>query len=128
MDPFSYYTMLSSLIPGALHIISRLTDHFSGGATPQNATELIGLKNADTSQLQTLSQLDSDNNISVWVANIRALQRPVAVVLIVVTWLLMTWNIIPADPDRYYLVSNLCSSAVFYLFGDRTLMYLNRRH
>lgn len=123
MDPI---TLISALVPFVGNIITRLTDHFTGGAQPQNAQEMIDLKRTDTDQLNAISQLDSIGNISTWVANIRALQRPLCVVGILALWFLSTINVLALSEARYVLLSNLASSAVFYLFGDRTLMYLRR--
>jgi len=79
-------TLLPALVPavsdGIRGVVSRLTG--GAGAKPQNIDEVIKLMAAETEKLKALAQLDTPTGtISVWVGNIRALQRPFAVGVVV---------------------------------------------
>ena len=59
-----------------------------------------------------------------WVNDVRAMQRPVAVVLVVTAWIYTV--VATVTPETATMVANLASSVVFYLFGDRTYMGLKK--
>jgi hypothetical protein len=127
-DPF---TIITALIPAFSDGIKRLIGKWTGGPTPQSVDELIKLQDADVRRLEALGQLDgTEGAVSKWVNNLRALQRPIVVFVVLATWVAMTIaqlyfpNTIQFNESLVYLVSNLASSVVFYLFGDRTYMYL----
>jgi len=114
MDPL---TVLTALIPvfsdGVKSIVHRFTDR---GPVPQNVDDAIKMMGASTQQLEALSKMDAvEGPVHTWVNDVRSLQRPVAVVGV----LLGFW----LHPQSE-LWSNLAGCAVFYLFGDRTYMYL----
>ncbi len=123
---FDPITVLSSLIPAISYIGKKLVDKYTGGA-PKNAEEVVGIMQAETERLKALKALDSSDNISPWVANIRALQRPIATSLILSIWGIVSVFNLSLTPEMYYIVSNLASCATFYLFGDRTMMYLENK-
>lgn len=122
MDPL---TILTALLPiaqdGIRAVINRVTG--SAGAQPANTDEAIRLIEAETKRLQAIAQIDTPvGEISLWVNNVRALQRPAAAAFV----LLAYWYTLVAlvDVQIQVTVANLASSVVFYLFGDRTVMYM----
>jgi hypothetical protein len=75
-----------------------------------------------------LQTLDAPaGNISVWVANIRALQRPAAVALVLAAFLVCV-NLAargePLPPNLLDSVTQYAQMVTFYLFGDRSYSYL----
>lgn len=126
MDPVSIYTVLAALIPTGNYVIKRFVDYYTGGKEPVNSKEYSESRKADAEVLQALADLDGQQETYKWVAAIRQLQRPIAVTLILSNWTILTvaglfgLNV---DLQIYVVTANLASAAVFYLFGDRTLMY-----
>lgn len=119
--------LIPALIPAASDGIRGLIAKFTGGAgaRPQNVGEVVQLMQADTARLQAVAQLDAPSpNIAPWVANIRALQRPVAVVLIIAGYLyaLHAANKLPAMTLEG--IEQYAQMVTFYLFGDRSYSYL----
>ncbi len=121
---FSLVTVLSALIPVFTYSTKRVVDHFTGGPAPSNADEAIALGKADVEKLKALASLDDATGASQWVVNIRSLMRPFAVITILATW---TYIAITTGAISVELVSDLASCAVFYLFGDRTMMHISER-
>lgn len=127
MEPL---TILTALMPALTDGVRGLINKFTGGAgaQPANVEEAVKLVDADIRRLEALSRLDQvQGEVSLWVSNIRALQRPVASTVIVISWLgLMAYHG-GTDPDTVINISsNLASAVIFYLFGDRTYMHFKR--
>jgi len=125
MDPI---TLLTAFVPmitdGARGLINKFTG--GDGAKPANAEEAIKLIDADIRKLEAIAKLDGGNeNTSQWVSNVRALQRPCAALLIVLTWIGVTFSSV-VNAEVAMIVSNLAASVVFYLFGDRTYMHFKK--
>lgn len=114
MDPLTILTaFLPALSDGFKSIIHRFTDR---GPNPQNVDDAIKLMQATTENAKALAQLDQVGaNVDAWVNDVRALQRPVAVVMCIAGFIMFPMST---------FWSGLASAAVFYLFGDRTYMYL----
>lgn len=110
------------LADGLRAIFSKLTG--GAGARPQNVAEVVQLMQADTARLQALAQLDAPGGISQWVANIRALQRPTAVVLVLgaYAYALTVSDHLPAATLAG--IAEYAQMVTFYLFGDRSYSYL----
>jgi hypothetical protein len=123
MDPV---TILTAFIPviqkGASALISKALGR-DGGPKPATVEDAAKLGELEIRKLEALSALDAVVNTSQWVADVRGIQRPVAVAVILLTYTacVMDSDVAQGTLD---LVANLASSAMFYLFGDRTLMYL----
>jgi|CXWL01.1.fsa_nt_gi hypothetical protein len=123
MDPI---TILTAFIPVLSQGLRGLVNKWTGGAGAKPATvdEAIKLGDLDIRRLEALAKLDEASGTSQWVANVRGIQRPVAVALV-----LLTYVIVVGTPSSSMatmdMVANLASSAMFYLFGDRTLMAIN---
>jgi hypothetical protein len=118
-DPF---TLLAALIPVVGTVVTRATDRF--WPAPKTTQELTELEKAYAEKLKALAALDNSEGASRWVLNIKNLQRPIVIFLIVSTWcfIAVKYGMKPED------LENMASAAMFYLFGDRTHMYaLNRK-
>lgn len=123
LDPISLYTVFSAFIPTASYVIKRITDYKTGGAKASNATEEAQLGQVDVDKLKAIAELDNADGASQWVINIRALQRPIVVYTVLFNWSMVTLGLIHVDLQLYVITANLASSVMFYLFGDRSLMY-----
>ncbi|WP_102796768.1 hypothetical protein [Bowmanella denitrificans] len=124
--------MIETLIPAFIPVLSdgvrALVNRFTGsaGAKPANVGEVIQLMQADTEKLKALAELDRTGNVSLWVANIRALQRPV-IGLSVITGYVVAVNT-GASPETQIQLGQYASMVTFYLFGDRTWQYIRGRN
>lgn len=123
MDPF---TALAALLPLFTDIGKGVIGRWiNPEAKPANVDEVIKLRSSDIDRLKALAELDKgEGGASQWVVNVRQLQRPVALLLVIGAWLASI--IMQADDSVVRMTSDLASAGVFYLFGDRTLMYLKR--
>lgn len=121
--------LFPALIPAFADGLRGLFTKFTGGAgaQPANTGEVIQLMNADTTRLQALAKLDEPGNVHMWVADVRALQRPVAVVLVIGAYVycLYAANALPSGVIDS--VSQYAQMVTFYLFGDRSYMYLKKK-
>lgn len=118
---------LSAFIPPLADGIRGLIGKWTGGAgaRPQNVEELIKLQQSDVKRLEALAKLDEvKGNVSLWVNNIRALQRPVAVVFVLLAYCIFTY--IQVSPEVQAQTASFAQMAVFYLFGDRTYSYFKK--
>ena len=120
-DPF---TILAALIPTIKYGVERVIDYNTGGPKPSNAKEAIEINDAEARKLEALSKLDNSEGAAQWVINIRALQRPIAVLVILTMWSLYAVQSGISAQD----MQNMASAAIFYLFGDRTTMFLSEKN
>ncbi len=120
-------TIVPALIPVATDGIRALINRFTGGAgaKPANVEEVVTLMAAETQRLEALARLDQAGaNVSTWVNNIRALQRPVAAAMIIGGYLGSFWLV--TDQAITENLGTYAQMVTFYLFGDRTYMYMRR--
>jgi len=116
-----------ALIPVATDGIRALINKLTGGAgaKPANVEEVVTLMEAETKRLEALAKIDQAGaNVSGWVNNIRALQRPGAAALIIVGYMSSFW--LAADPEVVNNLGTYAQMVTFYLFGDRTYMYMRK--
>lgn len=123
--------LLTALVPALLPVLSDGVRGVIGmitgnaGAKPQNIAEVIQLMGADTDRLKAIATLDSPSGpISIWVSNIRALQRPIAVALVLGAYLYSLHYANTLPQTTLDTVSQYAQMVTFYLFGDRSYMYL----
>jgi len=111
--------LIPALADGLRGIFSRLTG--GAGAKPQNVEEQIKLMAAENERLKALAELDKPaENISPWVADLRASFRYIAgglIILAAVSSLYVRVDLFLQD-----VVWNLAGSVFAFLFGDR--MYI----
>lgn len=114
--------VLPALADGVRGLIARVSG--GAGAAPANVGEAIQLMEAETRRLQALADIDKAGDVSRWVSNVRAMQRPAACGLIIVGYLVA----VMAKADQRVLddLALYARMVTFYLFGDRTWTYLKR--
>jgi hypothetical protein len=114
------------LTDGARGLINMWTG--GAGAKPANAQEAVSLIDADIRKMEAIAKLDAvHGDVSMWVSNIRALQRPVSAAVVLLSWGIVLGIYGDANIDTTInIVSNLASSVIFYLFGDRTYMHFKK--
>jgi hypothetical protein len=111
--------LIPALADGIRGVFGRLTG--GAGAKPQNVEEQIRLMAAENERLKALAELDKPaENISPWVADLRASFRYIAgglIILAAVSSLYVRVDLFLQDA-----VWNLAGSVFAFLFGDR--MYI----
>jgi hypothetical protein len=120
-------TLLPALLPAFSDGIRGLIARFTGsaGAQPQNVSEVIQMMQADVDRLKALAQLDAPTGpVSLWVGNIRAMQRPVAVALVLLAYLYVLQAGDAVAHGTLDSVAQYAQMVTFYLFGDRSYLYL----
>lgn len=123
--------ILESLIPALLPVatdgIRGLFNRLTGGAgaKPANVEEVVTLMEAETKRLEALAKIDHAEGVSQWVSNVRAMQRPVASLLIISAYIgTIAYN---ADVEVINNIGTYAQMVTFYLFGDRTYMYMKKK-
>lgn len=117
-------TAAAAFIPvisdGVRGVFARFTG--GAGARPQNVEEAIALQDADTARLAALAALDQSGETYRWVNAVRALQRPVAVLLVLGSYVgaRFTLDTMPDD------LTSFASAVTFYLFGERMNFHAKR--
>lgn len=120
-------TLLPALLPVATDGIRGVFNRFTGGAgaKPANTQEVIALMQAETERLEALAEIDAAaSNVHAWVNDVRALQRPVAAGLIIGGYVLAT--AIGSEATTIDTLASYAQMVTFYLFGDRTYMYMKK--
>ena len=120
-------TLIPALLPALTDGIRGLIGKVTGGAgaRPQNIAEVIQLMQADTDRLKTLAALDVPaGNVSQWVANVRAMQRPLACALVIGGYILAIHTKVALPAGVLDTLGSYAQMVTFYLFGDRSYAYL----
>jgi hypothetical protein len=122
-------TLLPALLPVGIDAlkagVNRITDN--AGAAPSNFQERMSFEEFQLKKLQALAEMDKpQGQISMWVADLRASARYIAVFLILGVWASITAFNLPLDTQEYELLAALAQSAFFFLFGDRIYMGLKK--
>ena len=119
--------ILPSLIPVAVDGVRGLINKFTGGAgaKPSNPDDVVKLMEAETKRLQALANLEGTGQTYKWVEAVRKLQRPFygLAALIMYMWAISS----DVDTATVTEISQWVQMFGFYLFGDRTYMYLKRK-
>ena len=116
--------LIPAVADGLRGIFSRLTG--GAGAKPQNVEEQIKLMAAENERLKALAELDKPaENISPWVADLRASFRYVAGGLIILGAVSTLY--LPADLLVQDAIWNLAGSVFAFLFGDRMYFKFTKR-
>lgn len=118
--------LLPAILPALADGVRGLFNKISGGAgaKPANVGEVIQLMGAETERLQALAEIDKAGDVSRWVSNVRAMQRPVACGLIIGGYLVAL--VAGADAEAVDSLGGYAQMVTFYLFGDRTWSYIKR--
>jgi hypothetical protein len=118
--------LFPALADGVRGVFAKITGN--RGAAPMNVDESIKLMSADIDRLKALAQLDAPAaNVSAWVSNVRALQRPVAVLVVLLVYMLAVYRVNTGHALPESVLAGVFSYAqmvTFYLFGDRSYSHL----
>ena len=116
--------LIPAVADGLRGVFSRLTG--GAGAKPQNVEEQIKLMTAENERLKAVAELDKPaENISPWVADLRASFRYIAgglIILAAVSSLYVRTDLYLQDA-----VWNLAGSVFAFLFGDRMYFKFAKR-
>lgn len=126
MDPLLLTTVLSALLPATIDGIKTFVGSKTGNKPAiLTADDYSKVVDADIRKLEIISKLDSPGgDTSKWVNNLRSIQRPTVVALVLIAWL---YGVFFNVPDGIFqIVSQLASTVFFYLFGDRTNLYIKK--
>jgi hypothetical protein len=116
--------LIPAVADGLRGIFSKLTG--GAGAKPANVEEQIKLMAAENERLKALAELDKPSeNISPWVADLRASFRYVAGGLIILGAVSTLY--LPADLLVQDAIWNLAGSVFAFLFGDRMYFKFSKR-
>ena len=117
-------TVIPALIPVAVDGVRALVNRISNGdgAKPSNPDDVVKLMQAETARLRALAEIDAGGSTYAWGEAARKLQRPVygLVALIAYVGAINT----ETAPEVTIQVGQWVQMFGFYLFGDRTYMYL----
>ena len=121
MDPL---TILAALGPLAVDLGKSLIGRFIQSDTykPTNIAEYTQMRTTDLEMFKAMNNAGSGGTTYPWVEAIVRLMRPGVAAVVLGTWALMmvTGQDSPA-------VNNFASAVGFYLFGDRTLFYAQKK-
>lgn len=121
MDPV---TILAALGPVAVNLVNSLIGRFISpdGFKPTNIDDYTKMKTVDLEMFKAMNEAGGSNPSYPWVEAVIRLMRPTVAVIVLGTWAYMEMT-----GDASPSVSNFASSVGFYLFGDRTLFYAQRK-
>ena len=117
--------VIPAILPAAVDGLKNILAKWTGGPQATTIDEQIKLQNADVQRLEALAKLDNPYGTpSQWVVDLRASFRYIASGAIVVAVLISLFVAMPEPIQELILVWG--SSAMFFIFGERTLLKLTR--
>ena len=121
MDPI---TLLAALGPLAVDLGKSLIGRFiqTDVYKPTNIAEYTQMRNTDLEMFKAMNAAGSTGSTYPWVEAIVRLMRPG-----VATVVLGTWSYMMMTGQDSAAVNNFASAVGFYLFGDRTLFYAQKK-
>ena len=122
LDPV---TLLAALGPLAVKLGDSLINKFVVPETykPANVQEVIQLKELDIKQFESINNAGGNNASYPWVEAIVRLMRPGVAIVTMGTWAFCHLTQNNCGPE----IDNFAAAIGFYLFGDRTLFYSNKK-
>lgn len=120
MDPL---TILAALGPLAVDLGKSLIGRFIQTDTykPVNIGEYVQMRNVDLEMFKAMNS-PSTGTTYPWVEAIVRLMRPTVAAIVLGTWAFME-----ITGHSSATVANFASAVGFYLFGDRTLFYAQKK-
>lgn len=120
MDPL---TILAALGPLAVDLGKSLIGRFIQTDTykPVNIGEYVQMRNVDLEMFKAMNNAGGGTTYP-WVEAIVRLMRPAVAAIVLGTWAFME-----VTGDSSATVANFASAVGFYLFGDRTLFYAQKK-
>ena len=121
MDPL---TILATFAPFVVDLGKSLINRFIAGDTfkPANIDEYLKMRSIDLDFFKAMNDAGGTNPSYMWVEAVVRMMRPAVTIIVLGTWAFMqlSGNDSPA-------VNNFASAVGFYLFGDRTLFYAQKK-
>jgi hypothetical protein len=121
IDPL---TILAALGPLAVDLGKSLIGRFiqTDVYKPTNIAEYTQMRNTDLEMFKAMNSVGSSGTTYPWVEAVVRLMRPAVGAIVLGTWsfMMLTGQENPA-------VNNFASAVGFYLFGDRTLFYAQKK-
>lgn len=121
-------TLAPALVPALADSLKSLVGKFTGGAKATTIAEQVQLMQAENERLEVLSKLEGDGSTYMWVEAIRKLQRPFVVAVVVLVWASAFLGVTELSEASVLVLSEISSSVMFYLFGERGYMYLKSQN
>ena len=117
MDPI---TILAALGPLAIDAGKALIQKFLAPDEfkPTSIEQYVQMRTLDLDMFKAMNEAGGTNQSYLWVEAIVRLMRPVAAIIVMVTW---AWSSLSGSATP--AIDNFASAIGFYLFGDRTLFY-----
>lgn len=115
-------TLLGTIVPALLPAVSDgvrgLIARATGGkgSQPQNMAERLELMKAENERLAIVAKLDEPGNVHMWVADLRALQRPGLATVVLVSYAVAVHQQLP--PAVLEQLGWYAQMVTFYLFGQ----------
>lgn len=122
MDPL---TILAALGPLAVDLGKSLIGRFIQTDTykPVNIGEYVQMRQVDLEMFKAMNSVGVGGGTTYpWVEAIVRLMRPAVAAIVLGTWAFME-----VTGDSSATVANFASAVGFYLFGDRTLFYAQKK-
>ena len=122
MDPI---TLLAALGPLAVDLGKSLIGRFiqTDVYKPTNVAEYVQMRNVDLEMFKAMNNVGASGGTTYpWVEAVVRLMRPA-----VGTIVLGTWAFMQLSGHDSPAVNNFASAVGFYLFGDRTLFYAQKK-
>ena len=121
MDPI---TILAALGPLAVDLGKSLIGRFiqSDVYKPVNVGEYVQMRNVDLEMFKAMNSVGSNGSTYPWLEAIVRLMRPSVAAIA-----LGTWSYMMVTGQDSAAVNNFASAVGFYLFGDRTLFYSQKK-
>jgi len=121
MDPI---TILAALGPLAVDLGKSLIGRFiqSDVYKPTNIGEYTQMRNTDLEMFKAMNNVGAGGSTYPWVEAVVRLMRPSVGAIV-----LSTWSFMMLTGQDNAAVNNFASAVGFYLFGDRTLFYAQKK-
>ena len=121
MDPL---TILAALGPLAVDLGKSLIGRFiqSDVYKPTNIGEYTQMRNTDLEMFKAMNNVGAGGSTYPWVEAVVRLMRPSVGAIV-----LGTWSFMMITGQDSAAVNNFASAVGFYLFGDRTLFYAQKK-
>jgi len=114
-------SLTAALLPAIIDGVTGLVRRKIAPPVPLKPADHIALADADARRLEALAKLDAATGpVHTWVNDVRALQRPVAVAVILGAYVgSIATN---QAPETVAQLGTFAQYVTFYLFGERALM------
>ena len=121
MDPI---TILAALGPLAVDLGKSLIGRFIQADVykPTNIGEYTQMRNTDLEMFKAMNNVGAGGSTYPWVEAVVRLMRPSVGAIV-----LGTWSFMMITGQDSAAVNNFASAVGFYLFGDRTLFYAQKK-